>query len=89
MVMSSNRETNSEALIPHEVVVLCAVKGLSPIAAWRVYKGISQQELANKIDVTLPVLIHLEQPETKPTVSELEKVAGSLGIQRAQLELVE
>lgn len=87
--MSSNRETDSEDLIPHEVVVLCAVKGLSPIAAWRVYKGISQQELAKKIDVTLSEFIQLEQPETKLTLSELEKVAGSLGIQRAQLELVE
>lgn len=87
--MSSNREADSEALIPHEVVVLCAVKGLSPIAAWRVYKGVSQNELANRIGVTLPVLILLEQQGAKPTVVELEKVANSLGIQRAQLELVE
>lgn len=83
------RENDSEVLIPHEVVVLCAVKGLSPIAAWRVYKGVSQNELANKIGVTLPVLTLLEQQGTKPTVDELEKVANSLGIQRAQLELVD
>ncbi|MDZ4263898.1 MAG: helix-turn-helix transcriptional regulator [Pseudomonadota bacterium] len=87
--MPNIRENDSEVLIPHEVVVLCAVKGLSPIAAWRVYKGVSQNELANKIGVTLPVLTLLEQQGTKPTVDELEKVANSLGIQRAQLELVD
>lgn len=71
---------DEEVFTPHEVVVLKFEQGMSPIAAWRVYKGLSQQELADRIGVKQPTVANMEKPGTKPQLKTLKKVASALGI---------
>ncbi|EIM1710193.1 helix-turn-helix transcriptional regulator [Aeromonas dhakensis] len=74
--------TNSgeQVYVPNEVVGLQIEQGLSPIAAWRTYKGLSQQELADRIGVKQPTMANMEKPGTKPQLKTLKKVAAALGI---------
>lgn len=74
--------TNSgeQVYVPNEVVGLQIEQGLSTIAAWRIYKGLSQQELADLIGVKQPTMANMEKPGTKPQLKTLKKVAAALGI---------
>lgn len=71
--------------IPHEVAGLCLVEGLSLIAAWRTYKGLSQAQLADRIGVTQPAIAQIEKEGAKPQVRTLQKIARALGVQAEQL----
>ncbi len=79
------RDTDGEVYIPHEVVGLCVEKGMSLIAAWRTYKGMSQAELADKMGITQPGVAQIEKEGAKPQLRTLEKAAQALGVQIEQL----
>src|SRR5690554_7394380 len=64
---------DADVYIPNEVVGLCIEKGLSLIAAWRTYQGLSQTELANRMGVTQPAVAQLEKAGAKPQNRTLQK----------------
>ena len=74
-----------EHYIPHEVVTL-VVDGLSPIAAWRQYKKISQTELAERMGIKQPSLADMEKSQ-QPRRPTLQKAAEALGIHIEQLDV--
>ncbi len=71
--------------IPHEVVGLQLKQGLSLIAAWRKYKGITQQELGDKTGMSQPAIAQIENSESKPKTKTLGKIAKALGVRLEQL----
>ena len=81
----AGHDQEGKVYIPHEVVGLCIEKGLSLIAAWRVYKGYSQKELADRMGITQPAVTQIEKPGSKPQQRTLEKAAHALGVQLTQL----
>lgn len=77
---------SDELTVPHEVVS-ASIDGDSMIKAWREYKGLTQQELADRLQISQPALAKLEKPDANPRRSTLKKVAEALGIAVEQLEV--
>ncbi|NHB93897.1 helix-turn-helix domain-containing protein [Photorhabdus cinerea] len=81
----AGREKGENVYIPHEVVGLQVKKGLSLIAAWRTYKGISQQQLADKLGISQPAIAQIEKVGANTQPKTLQKVADALGISFEQV----
>ncbi|GFK93995.1 hypothetical protein NNJEOMEG_01833 [Fundidesulfovibrio magnetotacticus] len=72
-------------LILHEVVGLHAVQGLSLVRAWREHLGLTQEEVARRMDVSRPAYAQMEAPGVRPRVATLWKIAKALGVEWEQL----
>ncbi len=79
-------QTEDEVLLPHEVVGYMLNDGLSLIASWRKYKGLSQAELGSRMGgLSQSAIAQIENPDSKPQRRTLEKVAKALGVDIEQL----
>ena len=70
---------DNEPTIPHDVVVRSRDVGL--IRAWREYKGLSQQQVAEALDITQAAYSQMEKPTARPRRATLEKIAAALGLE--------
>lgn len=80
-----NQWDDAQVYIPHDVVGLCVKKGMSLLAAWRTYKGMSQSELATRMGVSQPAVAQMEKIGSKPQKRTLIKAATALGVRVEQL----
>lgn len=76
-------------VVPQEVVkMVYGEDGLNPIKAWRIYRDLSQLELAELLGMSQP---GLQQIENKPFASlrkqTRQKLATALGISLGQLDV--
>jgi len=71
--------------VPHEVMRLTVVDGLTLRRAWREYLGLTQAEVAQRMGITQPALSQLESPEARPRRATLKRLAEALGIAVEQL----
>ena len=76
---------NNETWIPHEIVKATLLGDVSLIRAWREYFNLTQQELAERANLSQPALARLEKIDAKPRTSTLKKLATALDITVAQL----
>jgi len=81
----SGKQADQEVYLPHEVVRLNAVKGLSLIAAWRKYKKLTQKELAKKLNISQAALAQIEKTDSRPQQKTLKKITDVLSINIEQL----
>lgn len=72
-----------EGLIPHDVVS-ATVDGITPMKAWREYLGLTQAEVAGRLEITQAAFAQLEN-SAKPRKSTLRRVATALGLAFEQL----
>jgi DNA-binding Xre family transcriptional regulator len=84
LALVGDRET-----VPHEVVrMVHGEADMSPVKAWRLYKEVSQQELAEAAGMSQP---GLQQIESKPFETlrkkTREKLAAALDITLEQLDV--
>src|SRR3989344_8480640 len=56
------------------------------IKALRIKRGLSQLQVAEKLGMSRPSYISVEQGKKELTVSEFEKLPGILGVSREELE---
>ena len=75
---------HKEGLIPHDVVSV-TVDGATPMKAWREYLGLTQAEVAARLDITQAAFAQLET-SAHPRKSTLRRVAGALGLALEQLD---
>ncbi len=68
-----------EALIPGEVT-FGILDGKSPIRAWREFRGMTQQQVAEKAGISKPYLSQLESGHRRGTTEVLGAVARALGV---------
>ncbi|MBA4502303.1 helix-turn-helix domain-containing protein [Marinobacterium marinum] len=73
--------------LPARVVEMQTEGGLSRIAAWRSYRGMSQSELAERLGITQSSVARLERVDVTPRQRTLERVAIALGCTVEQLLL--
>lgn len=72
-------------LIPHEVVGLNIIDGMSMPRAWREHLGLTQAEVAERAGISQAALAQMESGEHKPRKATREKLAKALGIAVGQL----
>jgi DNA-binding XRE family transcriptional regulator len=68
-----------EELIPSEVT-FAILDGESPIRVWREYRGMTQQQVAEKAGISKPYLSQLESGRRRGTTEALSAVARALGV---------
>ena len=74
-----------ENLVPDAVVKLAFDDGLSPAKAWRTHLGLTQGEVAKRMDVSQSAYAQLEGSR-KIRKDSRERIARALGIKAGQLD---
>ncbi len=72
--------------IPHEVVKANVIHDVPIIKAWREYLGMTQEQLAEKVNMKQSALARLESGSGKPRAATLIKLATAFGIKPELLE---
>jgi transcriptional regulator with XRE-family HTH domain len=78
-----------EGTVPGEVLDLMLDKGLSPVAAWRRYRGISQAELARRAGLSQVWVSRIEAGGGHGTPTTRQKLAAALEAPVWALETME
>jgi len=72
-------ERGDEELIPSDVVY-SILDGENPIKVWREYRGLTQQQLAEKAGISKPYLSQIETGKRKGTTEILSAIAKALNV---------
>ena len=70
--------------VPNNVVNLSFDKNLTPMAAWREHLGLTQVQVASRMNITQAAYAQMERVK-KPRKVTLQKVADALGLTVEQL----
>ncbi|MGJ8518195.1 helix-turn-helix domain-containing protein [Carnimonas bestiolae] len=73
-----------KACVPQDVVEKQVLENMSPIAAWRRHLGITQVEMAQRLNMSQGSYAGIEKSQ-RPHKATLDKVASALGIDVEQL----
>ncbi len=73
------------ATLPHEVVGIILEQNVSNIAAWRIYRGMSQSEAAEKAGISQSALSQIERKGKRPQSKTREQFAAIYGCHPDQL----
>lgn len=76
---------DEEVTLPHEVVKLSTVGGLSLVRAWREHLGLTQEEVARRMGISQPAYAKMESKATLPRVATCKRIAEAMGIEWEQL----
>lgn len=72
-------EKGDEELIPSQVVY-AILDGSNPTRVWREFRGLSQQELAERAGISVPYLSQIEKGKRKGSLEVLSAVARALKV---------
>lgn len=61
--------------IPNEVVKIMIDKNVSQIAAWRIYRGLTQAQAAEKAGISQAAVAQIERKNSRPQVQTREQFA--------------
>ena len=78
---------DKEVTFPHEVVEKSIIEDKGLIRAWREYKNISQEEMANRMGITQAAYSQMEKPKARLRIKTLEKIAAALEVDIEQLKI--
>lgn len=70
---------SDEELMPSQVVYTL-LDGENPIRIWREYRGLTQQQLADKAAISKPYLSQLESGKRNGTTEVLQAIAQALNL---------
>jgi DNA-binding XRE family transcriptional regulator len=71
--------------IPHDVVKRSIIDGMTPVRAWREYLGLTQAEIAHRLNITQGAYSQMEK-SAAPHQRTLAKIAAALKISVEQLD---
>lgn len=77
----------SEAVLPHEVVKMHGLEGKSLVRAWREYQGLTLEDLASRLGISLEAYDEMEQPAAILDHAALARIAVALNVNVPQLQL--
>ncbi len=61
-----------DTAIPNDVVGIMADKDVSQIAAWRIYRGLTQAQAAQQADISQAALSQIERKDSQPQAQTRE-----------------
>lgn len=70
---------------PHEVVSAHVKNGWSMIRAWREHLGLTQADMAQRLEIRQPSYAAMEAPQARPKKLTRERIAAAMGISLEQL----
>lgn len=73
------RQTDDGFRVPGEVLH-AILEGAHPIRAWREYRGLTQEELAEKASISKAYLCQIETSKRQGAVKTLKVIAKSLNV---------
>ena len=73
--------------LPGEVCNLMHSEQVSLQAAWRILRGLSQQEVADKLGISQSAVSQLEAVDSRPQKRTREKLAAIYGCKQEQISL--
>lgn len=85
-IPTESDEYDNEKL-PHEVCEVMSREDVSLQAAWRILRGLSQQEVADKLGISQSAVSQLEAKESRPQKRTREKLAAIYGCKQEQISL--
>ena len=78
------KSVQNASTVPNNVVNLSFDKNLTPLAAWREHLGLTQVQVASRMNITQAAYAQMERVK-KPRKATLQKVADALGLTVEQL----
>ena len=78
------KNVQNASTVPNNVVNLSFDKNLTPMAAWREHLGLTQVQVASRMNITQAAYAQMERVK-KPRKATLQKVADALGLTVEQL----
>jgi len=81
------RDIYDEVRLPGEVCEIMDNYNVSLQAAWRILRGLSQQEVADKLGISQSAVSQLESPDSRPQKRTREKLAAIYGCKQEQISL--
>jgi predicted transcriptional regulator len=78
------KSVQNASTVPNKVVNLSFDKNLTPMAAWREHLGLTQVQVASRMNITQAAYAQMERVK-KPRKATLQKVADALGLTVEQL----
>ena len=76
---------DEDVILPHEVVKLSILGGMSLIRAWREHLGLTQEEIARRMGISQPAYAKFEAKDAHPRVVSCKRIAEAMGIEWEQL----
>lgn len=73
--------------IPHDVVGRYIMQGQSLIRAWREFKGLTQEEVAEQMGISQSAYSQMEKPDASLRHATIQKIADALGVLPGQLSI--
>ena len=73
--------------LPGEVCSIMTWQEVSLQAAWRIHRGLSQQEVADKLGISQSAVSQLEAVDSRPQKRTREKLAAIYGCKQEQISL--
>ncbi|OKP01610.1 helix-turn-helix domain-containing protein [Xenorhabdus eapokensis] len=77
---------NDDETIPHEVISIMVDNKITLHAAWRIYRGLSQTEVAERLGIKQAAVSQFEKAD-RPRQATLEKLAALYECRPSQLIL--
>ena len=68
-----------EELIPSEVTY-AILDGINPVRVWREHRGLTQQQLAEAVGISVPYLSQIESGKRRGSAEVLAAIARELGL---------
>lgn len=77
---------NSSETIPNAVMEKVIVGKMKPIRAWREHLGLTQTEMAERLDITQAAFAQFEATSARPRKSTLKRIAEAMGLTLDQVD---
>lgn len=85
--VEANEADEQGDTIPNEIVNIMIDEDVSLLGAWRIYRKLSQYDVAKQTGLTQSAISQAERKESKPQRKTLERLAKVYGCKPTQLTL--
>jgi DNA-binding XRE family transcriptional regulator len=76
---------DEEVTLPHEVVKMSTIGGMSLIRAWREHLDLTQEEVARRMGISQPAYAKIEGGKSQPRIATCKRLATAMGVEWEQL----
>ena len=85
LVEYAGARPDEEVMLPHAVVKMSTLGGMSLIRAWREHLGLTQEEVARRMGISQPAYAKIEGGKTQPRIATCKRLAAAMGVEWEQL----